>query len=87
MIPVFNSSVVDPHRSYAVSVPDPDWYQNDADPHADPAPSFRLVGKSLSDPLVVQGKGFESVHHYLEYLKSGKGKAAAPSSDEEEETE
>jgi hypothetical protein len=34
---------------------------------------------------VVQGKGFESVHHYLEYLKSGKGKAAAPSSDEEEE--
>jgi hypothetical protein len=39
---------------------------------------------------MVQGKGFESVHHYLEYLKSGKGKAAAPSSassDEEEETE
>jgi hypothetical protein len=40
---------------------------------------------------VVQGKGFESVHHYLEYLKSGKGqKAAAPSStssDDEEETE
>jgi hypothetical protein len=26
--------------------PDPDWHQNDADPHADPTPSFTHVGKS-----------------------------------------
>ncbi len=26
--------------------PDPDWHQYDADPHADPTPSFKHVGKS-----------------------------------------
>jgi hypothetical protein len=25
--------------------PDTDWHQNDADPHADPTPSFTHVGK------------------------------------------
>jgi hypothetical protein len=26
--------------------PDPNWHQNDADPHADPTPSFTHVEKS-----------------------------------------
>ncbi len=26
--------------------PDPDWHQNDGDPHADPTSSFIHVGKS-----------------------------------------
>ncbi len=48
-------SVVDRHRFYAdpdpnfhVDVdpdPDPDWHQHDADPLADPTPSFTHVGK------------------------------------------
>ncbi len=25
--------------------PDPDWHQNEADPHADPNPSLQMLGK------------------------------------------
>jgi hypothetical protein len=47
-------SVLDRHRSDADPEPnfyfdadpnpDPEWQQNDADPHADPTPSFTHVG-------------------------------------------
>jgi hypothetical protein len=39
--------------------PDPDWHQHDADPRADPTPSFTLVG--ISDI-------FLSRHFYLSNL-------------------
>jgi hypothetical protein len=40
---------VDWHPNFHFDVdpdPDPERRQNDADPHADPSPSFTLVGKS-----------------------------------------
>jgi hypothetical protein len=46
-------NIVDQHRLcgpdpnfHVEAVPDPDWHQNDADPHADPTPSLINVGKS-----------------------------------------
>jgi hypothetical protein len=36
---------VDRHRFDADLYPDPNWHQNDADPHAEPTPSFIQVGK------------------------------------------
>ena len=36
---------------------------------------------------VLQEKGFESVHHYLEYLKSGKKQTTKSKDSEEEEEE
>jgi hypothetical protein len=45
-------SVVDWRRFHADPDPnfhiyaDPDWHQNNADPHTDPTPGFTLVGKS-----------------------------------------
>jgi hypothetical protein len=39
-------SVVDQHPNFHVdSDPDPDWHQNNADPRADPTPSFTHVEK------------------------------------------
>ena len=53
-----------------------------------------MIKFSWSSPLKlysVQEKGFESVHHYLEHLKSGKNKASnkkkASSKNKEEEEE
>jgi hypothetical protein len=50
-----NPSVVDRHRFDADPDPnfhvdavpdsDPDWHENDADPHADPTPNFTHVGE------------------------------------------
>jgi hypothetical protein len=40
-------SVVDQHPNFHVdSDPDPDWHQNNADPHADPTTSLTHVEKS-----------------------------------------
>ncbi len=37
----------DPDPNFHVDAdPDPDRHQNNADPHADPTPSFTYVGKS-----------------------------------------
>ena len=46
--------------------------------------SFHNVVNFVS---VLQEKGFESVHHYLEYLKSGKKQTTKSKDSEEEEEE
>jgi hypothetical protein len=41
--------VLDPDPNFHVDAdpdPDPGWHQNEADPYADPTPSFTHVGKS-----------------------------------------
>jgi hypothetical protein len=51
----------------AVPDPDPDWHQNDADPHADPTPSFTPIedirGSSLlfTTMLVYNDVPFSSI--------------------------
>jgi hypothetical protein len=50
---VQHSSDADPDLDPNVHVdadpdPDPDWHKNEADPHADPTPSFTNVGKKIT---------------------------------------
>jgi hypothetical protein len=60
-------SVVDQHRVDADPDPDPDWHQNDADPHADPTLSSTHVGKSHLVLLMVTLRALPIKKVYLSH--------------------
>ncbi len=49
---------------------DPDWHQNDADPHADPTVSFTRVGKYWGKITFIHSN---TSLHCISFLISGKG--------------